>query len=293
MSVSIICHAGKAHRDDFLVVSCSLALLHMAATEHAVEFLEHGGSMPVIYRRDPTAAELASGDSIVLDCGGQCDADRNNYDHHQRGRDEAPECALSLFAREFGLERFFSSLPWWQTTIVLDAQGPMAAAKQLGLAKWPEELASPVEGALLEIFRQLTEIQPDHWLYQAMMAIGTQLIASARERQAKLEELKASAETVVYAGTTILYWQNPTEALSLHATARAAFFPEATMAMFRSNREPFGWTIYRDDDAPAIDLAVLAGRKGISFAHKVGFIASTEGGVTIQEALCLATLAIK
>lgn len=63
----IVTHPGSSHKDDFLATCVLLAALGDAD----------------VYRREPTAADMADLNTFVVDVGFEFAPERHNFDHHQ------------------------------------------------------------------------------------------------------------------------------------------------------------------------------------------------------------------
>lgn len=97
---TLVTHNGKFHADD--VLSC--AVLQMILEKR-------GDSYTVIRTRDPKV--ITNGD-FVFDIGGEYDASRNRFDHHQKGgagmsEGDIPFASLGLVWQKFGEELCDSS----------------------------------------------------------------------------------------------------------------------------------------------------------------------------------------
>src|SRR4051812_15016921 len=92
---SIITHPGQAHRDDFMSAALVLTL-NPSAT---------------VYRKQPTAKDLADPEVWVLDTGRDWNHERNNYDHHQLVPNIEDFCTLSLVLMTMG--KYYSATQAW------------------------------------------------------------------------------------------------------------------------------------------------------------------------------------
>lgn len=274
-ATAIITHGGKAHRDDFLSCAIAVAL---------------SSNWPVIYRRDPTAEEMENPWTTVLDVGGRQEPEKSNYDHHQLPRDAAPQCAFTLLIEALNLRGF--EVPWVKSTATMDAKGPFALARELGIdAKVLLDLQSPVEGVLLEMFEMYDELLPGDALYEIMHRIGIRLInaAGARaDRQAHLSE-RVHLANVGAGGVEVLILEEKDNAGLQEWRDRHA--PTAGICITRDDRGP-GWCLYRFNDDTRVDFSRLEGVQGVIFAHKGGFIAKTEE-MHLEKVLCLADMGTK
>ena len=270
----IVTHGGQAHRDE--VIACGIAM--------AI----HG---PLnIFRRDPTPEELEDEDVLVLDVGGRHEPEKGNFDHHQRGRGEKPECAYSLYAQHVGLADVLALRKWYEVGIQMDVLGPFATAKALGLEKFPFELVSgPIEGQFMCAFEAAEVISPSNLLNQFLLMMGTGMVQSAREYAQKIAELEEMCSTCQVKGQKVLVF--PTADIEGSQDVRDRKYPEAAVSLSWDDRGE-GWSLYRFNDHPAVDFSVLEGDPAILFAHKGGFIAKTSARLHIDEVLSLVERAI-
>lgn len=271
MAKYIVTHKGAAHRDDFLSVCIALYVY---------------GLMPV-FRRDAEETELDDKDVIILDTGERHEPELMNFDHHQFARDAAPECALSLFIRFLGLEEAFNLKSWYRLTVVLDSKGPMVAAKELGLAKLPIELLSPVEGALLGLFGKAEALSKMDC--EAMQLIGRQLVENAKEDLATYSQIREIVQ--IHEAFELKVFVCDREMSQPLAASMNRYrdleHPDAAISLTRSDRDGESWTLYRYDDHPKVHFAKLAKNDQVVFAHPGGFIAKLKPGVELDEALLL------
>lgn len=269
MAKYIVTHKGAAHRDDFLSVCIALYVY---------------GLMPV-FRRDATEEELNDKDVIVLDTGERHQPELMNFDHHQLPRDAAPECALSLFVRFLGLEEAFNLKSWYRLTTILDSKGPMVAAKELGLAKLPIELLSPVEGALLGLFGKAETLsQMD---CEAMQLIGQQLVENAKEDLATYSRIREIVKVESVDGLkAFICSEEISQPLAASMNRyRDLEHPDVALSITKSDRDGEGWALYRYDDHPSLDFAHLSVADGVIFSHPGGFIAKLSTEVTLEKAI--------
>lgn len=262
----IVTHPGQAHRDDFLAVAIALALEGNIA----------------VYRREPTPKELEDPAVLVLDVGGRHEPEKNNFDHHQRGRDELPECALSLYLQARGLDEIFKLRPWYRSTILMDATGPGNTAKALELPRFPFELSSPIEGALIEQFEKRTEFSDD--LLDLLWFIGATVLSNAKQAMEDYKSALETVKTVEIKGVLALVWESTIPKQS--QAVRDAVYPTAGLSLSHDDRGA-GWSLYRFNDCPCVDFSRLEGKPEVSFAHKGGFIAKTHKRFELSEAIAL------
>lgn len=285
MARLLLTHPGQAHLDDFLSAAVAIA------TDPGIEVIE---------RREPTEQELADPAVLVLDVGGQWDPELANYDHHQLGRDERAECALSLFARSLSYrgESVFDALStqkWFESLRVMDSKGPFQLAKQLETS--PDvvfRLLSPVEAILVGWFGEVDRIEQSDELtpmWGLLRQIGRDLLDHAVDVLQRIIQLQSECRPVECCGVQgFILESEDTTAL---AKWREKFAPTTAFSIICDDRGP-GWSLFRYDDDERIDFSRLNGRDDIVFAHAGGFIAKTAGReqVSLEQALELVKLAI-
>ena len=268
----IITHGRQAHRDDFLAVALGLVLY---------------GIVPV-FRREPTEDELGNPRVLVLDVGGRYDPELRNFDHHQRTREDPPECALSLFVRYVGLEDAFLLRPWWRFTIVKDAHGPRAAAQLLGLEELPIETISPIEGVILNRFaRQQGTV--DAVTVRRMAEFGADLLEYTQRyaRDYDLLKKKVVIQRVDGLPTFVLDEEATPTTNGVLARDRKRERPDVVMSVARSPDKDASWALYRYDDDPNVDFRAVADDPRVKFTHSSGFLAVLRLDATLGDALAL------
>lgn len=273
MTKLVVTHAGEAHRDDLLCTALALAL----------------GKAKAVVRRDPTPEELDSPDVLVVDVGGQYDPEKNNFDHHQRGRDETPECALSLWARHVeyegvSLHELLSMTLWFDTTVKMDVQEPFQVAKQYDLA--PDQLlalGSPIERTMLRLFSEglLT--------LDVLTHIGKELLTFLHRQYVGVEQLRQLRHMVDIRGTQVTVLD--TQDIKGLGVLRRQEGVTGGIRICHDDRGD-GWALYRFDDDARVDFSRLGGHPDILFAHPGGFIAKTKERLDLSAVLALAEKAI-
>ena len=274
MTKHIVTHSGQAHRDELLTIGLAFAV---------------EGVVP-IYRREPTQEELADPQILVLDVGGKHEPALSNFDHHQRGRDEKPECALSLYAQDKGLEEVLNLQKWYGPLIQMDVRGPFATAKELGLSRFPFELMGPIEGQILMAFQNATEVLPGSIISNVLDLIGTGMLTSAKEYAEKTMLLAEKVKVVEIKGLQALIFETTDTEGSQDIRDRK--YPDAAISLAWDDRGN-GWTLYRFNDHPAVDFSALEGDTKILFAHKGGFIAKTHERLELDELFALVARAVQ
>ena len=284
----IVVHGGSAHPDDLYCVMLALQFVDAP-----------------VYRRDPRPEELADPAVLCLDVGKQYEPRLRNFDHHQDEAQVRGECALSLFAEHLGLRRMFETQRWWKPTVMQDAAGPFAVAKALELPRFPFELESPMELALLEMFEQTVGLEVGGSLYTMIKKLGRTWLRRAERFATRYDEIKAMAKaddpygclTMVGATVTgersVPGWliESKLSGSDLYETLQWLHdreHPDIGFVMFWSERGE-GWDVFRFNDHPALDFSRLDGKAGVDFAHPVGFFAQLAERTSWQDALLLAS----
>lgn len=268
----IITHAGDAHRDDFMSVALHLAI---------------SGECPVL-RRDPSEDELEDPSVLVLDVGGRCEPEKGNFDHHQRGREETPECALSLWAKHIvyrgaNLRELLEMSLWFDTTVKMDVMGPFAVSKGMGLT--PDSvfaLGSPIERSLLGMFGEMEEV-PIIFI-KIMKMIGNEILDALYKTYEGVERIRNIRKMTVVDGVdvTVIEDEN-TDGLS--TLRRTEGKTEGIGVMFDNRGD--GWALLRFDDDPRVDFTKIKDDPDVLFAHPNGFIAKTHDRLALDEVLGL------
>ncbi len=272
----IITHPGNAHRDDLYATCIALAKF---------------GIVP-IHRRDPTYDELQNSEILVLDVGGKYEPDKNNFDHHQISRDAEPECALSLFLGDIGIEEWFELQPWYRTLVVMDARGPVVAARELGLEKLPPALFSPIEGDLLEVFASEVVWRANDPFLGELREVGARLLMGARKFHEDYRTAQMMIDVIQINGLNGFIQKDRVSPRAVAALREREYKNEIAFSIAKSDRENEGWVLYRYDDHPRIDFFWLVGNDQLLFVHKNGFISKTFPSVSLKEAIELMKLAI-
>ncbi len=273
---SVVTHPGQAHRDETM----------------AVMFLLAANPNLVVYRRDPSAEDLADPAVIVVDVGRQHDPSRNNFDHHQFPRDAQPACALTLVLAHMGLlKQARRAFPWLEFTEILDCRGPVVAAEWAGTnADKLMGTMSPIEASVLKIFERGTGdalgLTPGMAAHDLLLRMGVEKTAFLRRFARRIAYLDVGAAVVTVAAGANRYLEvidasfipaddDPT--LALEAWVKDNY-PAAAVTITKDDRGD-GTSVFRRNDHPRIDFSVLDGKPGTVFAHKNGFVAKLAAGV--------------
>jgi hypothetical protein len=265
----IVTHPGGAHKDDFLACSALLAHYNVA-----------------IERRDPTAEDLDSPGTIVVDIGHEHDPAKLNFDHHQFPREQDPVCALSLVLQYLGAYedamRFFD---WLETAEWLDCRGPKDTAEHLNVH--PEifnQLTSPIDQTLMRRFGLIKKLEPGEPLWEMMKLVGQDMLdflKTIRERvdfvaaHAEHWTMEANQETfqVVFLPRTEPLPAEPSMGIIRYVMEKGLDVSVAGLVYPDRRGEGYGLSRYKDH--PHFDFARIAGEMDVHFAHKKGFVAKS------------------
>jgi hypothetical protein len=269
----IVTHAGQAHRDDFISVALILAIFQ---------------NVIKVFRRDPTAEELADPEVCVVDVGGNLNPELNNFDHHQE-RDL--DCALVQVLKGMKLyESALATFKWLGFTNDLDTKGPFVVAKNLGIN--PDMMfgmLSPIEEQILFMFGQESEVCPNMILL--MREIGKGLLEKIQFTETRMGELELMASTVEVDGLIGIISPIEDRPSSLLQEYREKHVPTAAFSICPDDRGE-GWIMYRYNDNPRLNFSKIEGKSGILFAHKGGFIAKTAERIGQEEVLAFVSQAV-
>ena len=271
----IISHPGKTHRDDFLAIGLVQSIC--------------GREIP-IQRRNPTPEELNDPDIAVVDCGERHDPALSCYDHHQFSRG-TNECALSLTAKAYGQETALSRFEWYATTTMLDSNGPLSVARELGLEKFPNGLNSPIENSILRLTQKSLELEST-----LSKQIMDDILHEAWEIEKGITWLRKNARFEEVKGVPVIW----AAVKDLNELARDKFRDEIApgyktpiaVQISYDNRN-HGMSFHRFDDDPRVDFSKIEDNPEILFAHKNGFIAKTRQRLSLEECIELVEKSIR
>ena len=261
----IITHPGGAHKDD-LLACCVLLARHPVPIE----------------RRDPTADDLASATTAVVDIGGLHEPDRANFDHHQFPREQTPTCALSLVLQHLGLyEDARTFCDWLETSEWLDCRGPVQTCEWLGADREVlSKLNSPIDMTLLRRFAAETTHRPGEPIWELMRMVGQDLLDYVCGLRERLEFVADHAEVWELDGFKALFMPR-TEPLPDEPSAGLGRYIEAqgleqeVLATIYPDRRGEGYGMRRFNDDPRMDFTRIDTDPAVHFTHKQGFIAKT------------------
>lgn len=278
---TILTHPGSAHKDDFL--ACCVLLAHQAA--------------PIV-RREPTEADLADTQTIVVDVGDSHNPALNNFDHHHLPDDADPVCALSLVLKALNLyEDARSFCDWLEPAEWFDCRGANATAKFLNVPRDAvNQLYSPIDGTMLRCFAAKSEHVAGEPLWEMMRQVGLDLLTYLRSLRTRLNFIAEHAEL----------WSLQSDGDDESATTQVLFLPRTdplpeepssgidryivekglnniVVAIISPDRRGSGYGLSRHRDHPYFDFTRITNETDVHFAHKRGFVAKTSA--TTEERL--------
>ena len=264
---AILTHPGSAHKDDFL--ACCLLV-----ARHGVP----------IWRRDPTAEDLADPRIAVIDVGGEHDPAKSNFDHHQFPRDHAPICALSLVLQDLGLyEDARSFCEWLEPAEWFDTRGPFVTADWLGVDRSiVNRLNSPVDITLLRRFAQKRELGQGDPVWEVMRMVGEDLFMYLRTLRDRLDYVADHASflevgeqghsvRILFMPRTDPMPDDPSSGLGRFIESRG----EKVAGLIYPDRRGEGYGLSRHEDSALLDFTRIVDEMDVHFAHARGFVAKT------------------
>lgn len=265
----ILTHPGSSHKDEFLAC-CLLVAVHGAP----------------ILRREPTQQDLDNPDMAVVDVGGEHDAARGNFDHHQFPKDHPPICSLSLVLMDMGLyEDAQKYCDWLEVAEWFDTRGPQETAAWLGVERdLLSKLNSTVDLTLLRRFAGMSEIRPGEPMWEIMNWVGSDLIGYLRSLREKLNEIARTSEIWEIEheeeNFRVLFLPrsaNLSDDASSGLARYAAGLPDEqkVVAMVYPDRRGNGFALSRFNDHPGFDFTRVEQENDVHFAHARGFVAKS------------------
>ena len=269
MISSIVTHPGGAHKDDFL--ACSVLL-----KENPVS----------IFRREPSTADLADPNVVVLDVGGEHATERRNFDHHQFPRDLVPTCALSLVLQYLELyEDAREFCPWLEVAEWFDCRGPKDTAEWLQMDRDTlGKLNSPIDITLLKNFARKTEHHPGEPIWEVMRMIGSDLVEFITTLRNRIDLVAQHVEVWVLTKGQVefkalflprsdLLPEDASGVLGYHVVALG--LEDEILALVSPDSRGAGYGMRRFNDDPRMDFTRVGDEQDVHFAHARGFIAKT------------------
>ncbi len=262
----ILTHPGGAHKDDFL--ACCLLIATYG--------------VPVV-RREPTPEDLNSCAVCVVDVGGEWEAGKMNFDHHQFPRDSEPMCALSLVLMHLDIyddARKFCD--WLETAEWFDTRGAVETGKWLGVEREAmSRLNSPIDISLLRRFASASELRSGEAVWEVMKMIGEDLLEYLRNLRERLTFIEEKAEFwTLQSGYQVLFMPRM-EPLAADSSMGMARFVEQSgrsgkvVGMVYPDRRGAGYGLSRYLDNRKLEFTRIDGEKDVHFAHARGFVAKT------------------
>ncbi|MEM9284017.1 MAG: MYG1 family protein [Verrucomicrobiota bacterium] len=264
---AILTHPGSAHKDDLL--ACCLLL-----SQHPVP----------IWRREPTEQDLSNPEIAVVDVGGEHDAARKNFDHHQFPFDHEPICALSLVLQDLGLyEDAQQFCEWLEPAEWFDTRGPFETASWLGVDRGVmNQLNSPIDITLLRRFAQKNEWQAGEPVWEVMRMIGEDLVMFLRSLRERVDYVASHTEMIEVGdeegGLRVLFMprsesmpDDPSSGLARYIDSMG----EKVDGLIYPDRRGKGYGLSRHEDCPQLDFTRISEEPDVHFAHARGFVAKT------------------
>ena len=269
---AILTHPGSAHKDDFL--ACCLLIAR------------HG--LPV-WRRDPEESDLIDPEILVIDIGGEHDAEKGNFDHHQFPAEHAPICSLSLVLQHLGLyEDARQFCEWLEPAEWFDSRGPFATADWLGVDRAViNRLNSPVDITLLRRFAQKRVLLPGDPIWEVMRMVGEDLFMYLRTLRERIDYVAENATILEIgedgASVRILFMprtdpmpDDPSSGLGRYIEQTG----EKIDGLIYPDRRGVGFGLSRHEDSERLDFTRIADEIDVHFAHARGFVAKTSATST-------------
>lgn len=264
----IVVHPGNAHRDDFMAVSILLATLDKAE----------------VFRRDPTAEDLADPDTYVVDVGMVLDPQRHNFDHHQ---DKSLPCAFHLVMQHLGYhEDALSMFGWYPFMSMMDVRGPHKTAEHFGVdASVLLASSSPIDGYILSRFSKLTDLREHDLLYDFMKEMGMDMLILIGLKKQRLERLKQEATIVpVKHVKAVVCHIEDNPKLSMELYLRDLQDDRIVICITHSVRGE-GWELLRLGDSRLVDFRAIKDHPEIRFVHSNGFVATTRTLIPLEQVI--------
>lgn len=271
----IVVHPGNAHRDDFMAVSILLATLDNAE----------------VFRRDPTAEDLADADTYVVDVGMELDPQRHNFDHHQ---DKTLPCAFHLVMQHLGYhDDALSMFGWYPFMSMMDVRGPHKTAEHFGVdASVLLASSSPIDGYILSRFSKLTDLREHDLLYDFMKEMGLDMLSLIGLKKQRLGRLKQEATVVpVKHVKAVVCHIEDNPKLSMELYLRDLQDDRIVICITHSVRGE-GWELLRLGDSSLVDFRAIKDHPEIRFVHSNGFVATTRTLIPLEQVIEFAALSL-
>jgi hypothetical protein len=268
---TILCHNGKAQRDELI----SVALLLATA-------LRSGGPPPVIIRREPTLAELADPDFAIVDCGLRDEPDLNNFDHHQLGPNAPAICSLTLVSRKLGIEqKMREHFKWFEFTELIDSKGPKSAIDHYNMGSSLGATKSVVEDFVIDMFEQENILRPTDMIYWILKRIGDFILNELEQRDRMVRMLDTSAKIISIGAVNILDVRSldfSQSRIQINQIVPQSKFGSYYIYVILSQdpRNQGNLSFYRMASADVIDFNLIKKEPEVFFCHAGGFLVKTK-----------------
>ncbi len=265
----IVTHPGGAHKDEFIACSLLVSLYNVP-----------------IYRREPSAEDLADKETCVVDIGGEHSPENRNFDHHQFPRDYPPCCSISLILQHLGVyDDAKAFCDWLEPAEWFDTRGPGVTAKWLGVERDAmAKLNSPIDITLLRRFAKHDELAAGNPIYEVMKMVGEDMLDYVQNLRQKLDyieshcehwEIPAGNETIkaIFLPRTEPLADEPSMGLGRYILSRQ--LENEVAAIIYPDRRAGGYGIARFNDHPQMDFNAISDEEDVHFVHNSGFLAKT------------------
>lgn len=270
--ITVITHGGAAHVDDYLAICLLMGY--------------YKDNSFVIHRRNPTKKELKDPKVFVVDIGGEHDANKLNFDHHQFERDHEPVCAVSLVLQHLGLyNKFKEFFKWLDFVEYMDCKGPFNYCQQNNID--PQVffgMESIVQKSMLKLFESdyLNET-----FKRVMRETGKFLIRACEEIEKRRELLDKSAEFSSLKDLNICFFLEDTHSPAFQLNEWLDHNKKDCPVTITNDDRGSGIALFRRNEDQRIDFSQIESDDRILFAHKNGFCAKTKNKLPKEEILDL------
>lgn len=231
----IYTHNGKAHADE--MYACGLLILAMAQRR----------GIPS-EKMDVEICRLASPDLLpktelgkaefIVDIGGIYDADRNRFDHHQKGLEK--DCTATLVARHF-FPSFSKNRRWREALeriLILDTQGPSGLESAYGIPTIETGKFTFVE----EIMVQLFEVKPTY-VALFMAQLLEVCISALEQRDIAMKWLLEESEHQISFEKGVAVLDIPKDYVAEGIPVRAINSAQASLIQDKGIHVVYGWDV--------------------------------------------------
>lgn len=297
-ATTVITHKGRAHFDEF--ASCCVLLALRPGL--------------VIERRDYTINEFGHNQVLIVDQGRKFMQSRGLFDHHQFPRTDPPCCSLTLIVDALGFsaeaKKFWKWLPfreaidskgkdyvanlaWESFRVAGGAELPVPATEWQKEHLWKNVLRptnSPVEEAVLRLFRDESHVAPGTPVHDLMKYIGCSLVGGLARAAARYKDLPKHVQISSHAAdfeiqVAVVDYprdQAPTLALDEYLDDN---YPSTEVTVTADDRGP-GVCLYRRK-GDRVDFMRIDGCDHVTFAHRSGHMAKVSGKASPNRVMSL------